>query len=311
MILTVTLNPAIDKTASVETMVVGGLNRLDHVLMNAGGKGINVSKTIQALGGVSIATGFVGGNNGRYITNCLDELGIVHDMVWVDGETRVNLKVLNKDNELTELNESGPKIEASFIEDLCAKIKQLLKKDDLLVLSGSAPKGVDKNIYETLTCLAKSQGATVLLDADGELFELGIKAKPTVIKPNKYELCKYFQVDQSIANQDLIQLAKGLLEEGIQLIVISMGKEGSIYLSKEACLSSKALKIEANSSVGAGDAMVAALALALERKLTMEEMIKLAVASSAGAVMTQGTAPADYETVNRLMKQVVINPMEE
>lgn len=311
MILTVTLNPAIDKTASVEELVVGGLNRLDHVLMNAGGKGINVSKTIQALGGVSTACGFVGGNNGRYITNCLDELAITHAMVWVEGETRVNLKVLNQDMELTELNESGPMIREAYVDELCEKIQTLLRQDDILVLSGSAPKGVNKNIYETLTRLAKSKGASVLLDADGELFELGIKAIPDVIKPNKYELCKYFKVDESISMKELIVLARGLIDKGIGLIVISMGKEGSIYLNKDGCMSSGALEIEANSSVGAGDAMVAALALALERKFAMEDMIRLAVASSAGAVCTQGTAPADLKTVNALSKQVVIDLMEE
>lgn len=110
MIITVTLNPAIDKTAQVETMVPNGLNRLSNVMLDVGGKGINVSKAIKELGGESICTGFIAGSNGKWIENQLDQLGLKYKFVNVDGNTRMNLKVLDKEMNLTELNETGQEI---------------------------------------------------------------------------------------------------------------------------------------------------------------------------------------------------------
>ena len=124
MILTVTFNPAIDKTAEVDVMIPGGFNRLKNVMQDAGGKGVNVSKTIHALQGKSIATGFLAGSAGEYIQKVLNELVIENDFVWVEGMTRTNLKVLDHDMELTELNEAGPVITET-------EIKRLKEKGDI------------------------------------------------------------------------------------------------------------------------------------------------------------------------------------
>ncbi|MCR0327070.1 1-phosphofructokinase [[Clostridium] innocuum] len=311
MILTVTFNPAIDKTAEVDVLIPQGLNRLKNVMQDAGGKGVNVSKTIQALHGKSIATGFLAGSAGEYIQKVLDELHIENDFVWVEGMTRTNLKVLDHDMELTELNEAGPVITETEIKQLKEKILSLIKPDDLVVLSGNVSYGVRKNIYRELIELVKQQGAHVVLDADGELFAEGIQAKPYVIKPNKYELATYFGISQECSNEEIISLARTLLNDECRLVVVSMGKEGSIFLSNAGIYQAEALHIQAHSSVGAGDAMVAAIAYALEQNYDMEQLIALAVACSAGAVMTKGTQPADQAVVDTLMKQVVIQKLEE
>ena len=311
MILTVTFNPAIDKTAEVDVMIPGGLNRLKNVMQDAGGKGVNVSKTIHALRGKSIATGFLAGSAGEYIQKVLNELVIENDFVWVEGMTRTNLKVLDHDMELTELNEAGPVITETEIKRLKEKILSLIQPDDLVVLSGNVSAGVRNNIYRELIDIVKQQGARVVLDADGELFAQGIQAKPYAIKPNKYELATYFGISQSCSNEEIISLAKTLLNEECRLVVVSMGKEGSIFLSHEGVYQAEALHIQAHSSVGAGDAMVAAIAYALEQNNTMEQLIALAVACSAGAVMTKGTQPAEKAVVEKLMKQVTIKKLEE
>ena len=288
MILTVTFNPAIDKTAEVDELIPGGLNRLRNVMQDAGGKGINVSKTIYALQGKSVATGFLAGSAGEYIRKVLNGLAIDNDFVWVEGMTRTNLKVLDHEMELTELNEAGPVITETEIKQLKDKILSLLHPNDFVVLSGNVSAQVRKDIYRELIELVKQQGARVILDADGELFAQGIQAKPYVIKPNKYELATYFGVSQ-----------------------VSMGKQGSIFLSHEGIYQAEALHIQAHSSVGAGDAMVAAIAYALEQDTPMEQLIALAVACSAGAVMTKGTQPAEKAVVEKLMKQVTIKKLEE
>lgn len=311
MILTVTFNPAIDKTAEVDELIPGGLNRLRNVMQDAGGKGINVSKTIHALQGKSVATGFLAGSAGEYIRKVLNGLAIDNDFVWVEGMTRTNLKVLDHEMELTELNEAGPVITETEIKQLKDKILSLLHPNDFVVLSGNVSAQVRKDIYRELIELVKQQGARVILDADGELFAQGIQAKPYVIKPNKYELATYFGVSQDCSNEEMISLAKTLLNEECRLVVVSMGKQGSIFLSHEGIYQAEALHIQAHSSVGAGDAMVAAIAYALEHDNAMEQLIALAVACSAGAVMTKGTQPAEKAVVEQLMKQVTIKKLEE
>ena len=182
MIVTVTMNPAIDKTVEIDSFVHGGLNRIKRAVYDAGGKGINVSKTIAALGGKTLAAGFLGGNSGRTISNVLDGLGIENDFVWVGGETRTNTKVFEENGMLTELNEPGPDIPEEKTEELIKKLEGLAGENVLFVLSGSIPKGVKPNIYERITRLVHNKGARVLSDADGELFRRSLAEVPDIIK---------------------------------------------------------------------------------------------------------------------------------
>lgn len=144
MIVTVTMNPAIDKTVDITRLEKGDLNRIKRVEMDAGGKGVNVSKTIRALGGDSIATGFIGGNSGIIIKNVLSELGITTDFVMVEGETRTNLKVVEEKGDVTELNEPGPQVSAGQLEELICRLEGYAAKDTLFVLAGSIPAGVPR-----------------------------------------------------------------------------------------------------------------------------------------------------------------------
>lgn len=311
MIITVTFNPAIDKTAEVDVFHVGGLNRLKNVRMDAGGKGVNVSKTIHALGAKTLCTGFLAGASGDYIRTTLNDMGIQNDFIWVDGATRTNLKVLDDQRELTELNEAGPDISDVEITKLMDKILSMCDQDTLVVLSGNVSPGVRTTIYHDMILQIKERGAQVILDADGELFAQGIKAHPMVIKPNKYELALYFGMKDEVDDDMIIKKAKTLLNEDTRLVVVSMGSEGSIFITKDGVYRAEALKVMAHSAVGAGDAMVAAVTYAISEGYALEDLIALAVATSAGAVMTQGTNPAELQVVRDLMKQVVIKKVEE
>lgn len=306
MIITVTLNPAIDKTAQVTKMVCNGLNRLDNVMLDVGGKGINVSKTIKELKGESICTGFVAGDNGVWIEKKLDELGLKYDFKHVEGNTRMNLKVLDEDMNLTELNEIGTEIKS---DDLLAMKKQLLEMTlpgDIVVLSGSVPKGVPQDIYKELTQLLKDKGAKVILDAEGDLFTAGIEAGPHLIKPNKYELCKYFELSEDVNDVELIDHAKKLLYKGIEMVVISLGADGAIFITHNEVARVKGLKITPHSSVGAGDSMVGALAYGIDHDFELVRLIKWAVATSAGAVMTKGTKAPHISVIEKLVNEVSI-----
>lgn len=304
MIITVTMNPAIDKTVEIEQLVPNGLNRIQKVEYDAGGKGINVSKTIHELGGESLAMGFLGGNTGKTIENVLTSWNVRHDFIWVDGETRTNTKVFEKSGGVTELNEPGPVISDVQVEELIRKICGYTDKETLVVLAGSIPAGVNKNIYATITERVHEKGGSVLMDADGELFRSALKASPDIIKPNQLELEEYIGADYKLSMEELKDLAEKFQANGIRTVAISMGKAGAMIVRDKFAARCPALSVKAHSTVGAGDAMVAALAYSWDKKLGDEETVRLCIATSAGAVTTVGTKPPARSVVDELIPQV-------
>lgn len=304
MIITVTMNPAIDKTVDIGAFEHGGLNRIQRVVLDAGGKGINVSRTVKELGGTTIATGFLAGNSGAVIEKMLEEYGIQADFVHVGGETRTNIKVVEQDGTVTELNEPGPSVTPEQTEALLEKLEAYADSNTLFVLAGSIPQGIGKDIYRVITEKVHAKGAAVLVDADGALFARSLAAVPDMVKPNRVELEAYFHAECSADQETLIRMGDRLLEQGIGLVAVSMGSEGALFLKKDQKYGSRGLSVKTHSTVGAGDAMVAALAYGWDQKWTLEKSAALGMAVSAGAVMTLGTKPPARETVEELLKQV-------
>lgn len=304
MIITVTMNPAIDKTVEIGKFEYSGLNRIQKSVSDAGGKGINVSKTIKSIGGETLATGFVGGSAGRTIEETMSQLDISTDFVHVDGTTRTNMKVLDADGNVTELNEPGPILHDQITNELLEKLENLADEKAFFVLAGSIPTGVDKDIYARIIEKVKTKGAKVFLDADGELFTKGIEAGPDFIKPNRFKLEQYFAFDGHATDQELVEMGRKMQTKGIENVAISLGGEGAIFVLKDKAYKAPGLKVEAHSTVGAGDAMVAALSYGIDAGYDMEECIKLGVATSAGAVTTIGTKPPTKELVEELKQQV-------
>ena len=305
MIITVTMNPAIDKPVALETFQRGELNRLTKGEIDAGGKGINVSKTIRELGGTTLAAGFLGGSGGAVIAGVLKKLSIPERFLFVDGETLTNMKVVEPGGILTELNEPGPVIAEEQVEELLNGLVELADADTWFVLAGSIPSGVEKNIYGRIIRAVKAKGAKVFLDADGELFRQAVEAGPDLIKPNKFELEQYFGVSDA-DESELVHMGRELLKKGVQMTAISLGKEGAMFVAKEHAYRVPGLSVKARSAVGAGDAMVAALTYGMEQGYDLESCIRLGVAASAGAVITEGTKPPAREVVDQLMPMVEI-----
>ncbi len=307
MIVTVTMNPAIDKTVDIDRLEHGGLNRIQSVEMDAGGKGINVSKTIKAIGGESIATGFLGGRSGKIIQEVLREQGIGTDFVWLEADTRTNTKVVESTGEVTELNEPGPAATEEQVEELIQKLEAYAGENTLFVLAGSIPAGMDKNIYAVIMDRVHAKGAKVLLDADGELFVHGLEAGPDILKPNRVELEQYYHLDYRASEEELVSMGKQLLCKGTEMVAISLGQMGALFVGENGVIRCPGLKVKSHSTVGAGDAMVASLAYSWDRKLSLEDTVTLGMAVSAGAVTTIGTKPPAMDVVEELKKQVILN----
>jgi 1-phosphofructokinase len=306
MIITVTMNPAIDKTVEIEGLKRGGLNRIRKMELDAGGKGINVSRTIRELGGNSVATGFLGGSAGLLMEKLLTEQGIRTDFVHVAGETRTNTKVLEQGGPVTELNEPGPEITEEEQRILLEKLASYGKKGTLFVLAGSVPKGIPETIYGEMIRLAHEKGAEVLLDADGALLREGIRAVPDLVKPNREELLSWEGLEENASEEELLAAAQKLISSGIREAAISMGDQGALFLKETYAVRCPALNVTVQSTVGAGDAMAAAMAFAWEQRWTGQRAIRLCMAVSAGAVTTFGTRPPQKELTEQLKQQVTM-----
>ncbi|MDR1538899.1 MAG: 1-phosphofructokinase family hexose kinase [Clostridiales bacterium] len=311
MIITVTLNPALDKTAELGELKPGELNRLKNVITDVGGKGVNVSKMIAALGGRSIATGFVGGGSGEQIVKALETMGITPDFVRANGVTRTNLKVLDSGSRLTELNEPGITVSAEEAGLLEKKLSGYANKDAIFVLAGSLCQGVGPDFYARLISMMHKSGAKAFLDADGASFKEALKSeeKPDFIKPNLHELKEYFGVFKDLSLSEIRDLCFRFVDLGIPRLILSMGKDGAMFINGKEALYAKGLKVKAHSAVGAGDSMMGAAAYALDAKLDWEKASALSLAASAGAVATIGTKPPSRETVDELLKEVELEAL--
>lgn len=308
MIFTVTLNPALDKTVEIPDLRVDSVNRITSVRTDPGGKGINVSKVIRSLGGESTAVGILGGSTGRRIQSALEELGLNCRFRFVEGETRTNLKVIDPVNHTnTDLNEPGVVVSEEILGELLGELTEQLAEGDIVVLSGSLPKGAPENTYFTWAGACREKGAKVFLDADGGLLAEGLKASPYLIKPNHHELSRLFGREME-KPEELYKAARELMEQyGIRKVVVSMGGAGALYVTEREAAYAEGLKVPVGSTVGAGDSVVAALAAAEEAGMGFEDMIRLSTASGAANVMCSGTQAAEYERIRELIPRVVFH----
>ncbi len=305
MIKTVTLNPAVDKTVEINDFEVGKVNRISFMRLDAGGKGINVSKTIKALDGSSIATGFLAGRNGDYIKDYLNRMQVSSDFLFVKGETRTNLKVVDRRNQTnTDINEPGLiEVMEEDLSRLEHKIFSDMRKDDILILSGSIPSNVPVDIYRDWTERANKSGIRVLLDADGELLREGIKASPYMVKPNIEELESLLK-SKLTGMDEIVRAGRSLLDMGIEMAIISLGADGAVFFHGEHAIYAEGLKVVVKSTVGAGDAMVAAFAIAISRDEPFEKAVAFSVAAGTANVASEGTLPPAWKDVLHYEAQV-------
>ncbi len=307
MIYTVTLNPALDKTVEIPDFTIDAVNRITSVRTDPGGKGINVSKVIRKLGSQSIAMGILSGSTGQQILHAVQEMGIETDFLMGEGETRTNLKVVDPlSHTYTDINEPGTPFSEPETSVLLERLQGKIEEGDIVILSGRVPQGAPEDTYRRWTKACADRGAKVFLDADGIQMAEGVKASPYLIKPNDRELAEL--MGKELTDKEAQEAAaRELMDQyGIREVVISLGKEGALYVTPETTVYARGPDVPVKSTVGAGDSVVAALAVAEEKASSLEDAARFSTATGAANVMADGSQPPEYASVLELMPEVVL-----
>ncbi len=306
MIATVTFNPSLDKSVTVDGLVVDETNRWTSYRQYPGGKGINVSRVIHTLGGETVAYGFIGGIDGEIVQQLLKQQGVPFDFTPIKGEIRSNFIITNlKTNRQTRIDAPGPTISEHELDALVNKINRIKPKPDFVVFAGSVPPGVPDDIYRTLIKETKKRGIKTVLDADDQWLRYGVKAQPTIIKPNVHEAEEL--LGARFRNEATIVTAiKMLLAQGVEIAAITRGRDSSIISNGKEIIKLIPPQVEITSTVGAGDSAVAGLVLKLSQGAELEEAARLGVAAAVATTLRPGVELCRLEDVKRLLPLVKV-----
>ncbi len=313
MIITVTLNAAIDKSLSVPNFRLGRRHRTVDQGTMAGGKGVNVARTLKTLGQPVIATGFAGGATGTHIVEQLTEESILNDFVRIREESRTNFAVLDPTNgEQTEINERGPAVTEKEVELFRDKLLYLARGAAIVVFAGSLPRAVDPGIYANLTRELRKMGVTTVIDTDGEPLRLAVRAEPDVVSPNVLEAEELVghefndDEDRSIAVREMVQLgareAIMTLPDGCFAQVLADGapRLHRVYIEPR----------EPVATVGSGDAFLAGYVSSRYAGHPPEDCLRFAVACGAESTRRLGAGLIDPRELDRLLGEVELRPLD-
>ena len=309
MIITVTLNAAIDKSLSVPNFRLGRRHRTVDQTTLPGGKGVNVARTLKTLGQPVIATGFAGGATGTRIVETLTDEAILNDFVRIREESRTNTAVLDPTNgEQTEINERGPAVSARELELFRDKLLYLARGAAIVVFAGSLPRGVESDVYSDLIRELRKLGLTTVVDTEGEPLRHAVRAEPDVVSPNVLEAEELVghefndEEDMTIAVREMTQLGAG---EAI--MTVPDGCFASVTVDGEAVL--HRVRIEPRepvAAVGAGDAFLAGYVAARYAGKPPAECLRFGVACGAESTQRLGAGLVDPQKVERLLPEVEV-----
>ena len=326
MIYTVTFNPAIDCVMRVRDVRFGSVNRCEAEEIYYGGKGINVSTVLGRLGCENTAWGFVAGFMGLALEAALKDVGMTCDFIHLsEGETRINAKLKGCDDDAptaatdtasitasdveTAINAKGPVVDAAALDALFIQL-QTIGEDDILVVSGGAPRGVDDDVYARILQGQQNRGSKIVVDATGDLLLNALPYGPWLIKPNDEEIAQMVGCDP-LDGAELIDGARELQRRGARNVLVSRGGEGSILLDERKTVHrAPALSGELSNSVGAGDSMVAGFVAGYVQSLqadgdeprAFEHAFALAQACGSATAFSPGLAP--LQTIRELLARI-------
>ncbi|HSP70988.1 MAG TPA: 1-phosphofructokinase family hexose kinase [Gaiellaceae bacterium] len=313
MIVTVTLNAAIDRTLTVPNFQLGQRHRASEGVALAGGKGINVARALKRLGVPVVATGLAGGRTGTQIVEELTGEAILNDFVRIGDESRTSTAVVDPTSgSYTEINEWGPHVEPEELETLLEKLRYLSRGADFVILSGSLPRGVDRGFYgELIRDLARQQVPAVL-DTDGEPLRLGLEAEPFLVSPNQRE-AEALVGQEFYEQNDFAFALERIAELGARNVLIT-NESGCFARLREGRKTrryrARAPHVEPVSTVGAGDVLLAAFVAAHVDGRPPEAALRDAVAAAAASTLELGAGRFEPREMGRLHPDVDVSDLE-
>jgi len=290
VIFTLTMNPCLDRYIYIDKLILDDTIRAKKVKDYPAGKGIDVSRVIKELDGISIAIAILGGETGDRIERMLDKEGVIYSSIRVENETRMNI-ILESDKGQYRISMPGASIRKKKLNVVFEMLDALVRVGDIVVISGSLPKGIKPETYFEIIKLLKNKKSFVYFDSDGEKLKSGIKAGPDVIKPNKYEFSRLIEKEVDESNlKTLVKDGREIIKRyGLKEILLTLGSKGSLLITNEEAFFSSPLNVPVNSAVGAGDSFLAAYVLKRSENKSVLEAFKWANAAGNAAVMTPGT----------------------
>lgn len=308
MIYTITLNPALDHYMEVDRFLVEDANRVKGERYFAGGKGIDVSRVIQRLGGDTIALGFIGGHNGRVMVEMLKAEGVATYFTPIEGETRRNLIISTGSGSQTIFNNRGPAITAEEWRCFLLHLQALELKETHVVLCGSLPIGLPSDSYREIIELVQKRGARAVLDADGAALKHGLKARPFATKPNVNEL-RRLMGRRIRGEKELLKAASDLNREGIEVVMVSRGRHGLLVVSGSERYKAVPPSVKVRSTIGAGDSTVAGFVHQYAAGRPLEDCVRYATAAGTAATLAPGTDLCRRADVERLAPRVKVESL--
>ena len=307
MILTVCMSPCTDITIELDSLNVGMTNVVKSKRTSFGGKGLNVAIGVARLGGSPYATGLMYNENGYVFENALDKEGVPFTFVWSKGRVRENYKFIDNRSMLTEVNDVGEEVQKEKAAEVEAMVRMLSKRSNVTVLSGGLPRGVNANFYGNLV-RAVAPNSLKIVDASGERLFAAIAEGVDLVKPNLDELEN--ALGRRIEDKkDMLAGCYELLDRGAKRVLLSLGKQGAVITDGTHSYYCKSMNVAVNSTVGAGDGMVAAAAMQLEKDAPLSEILRAGVAAGTATVMTTGKVSFTQEKYNEVIANLRVREL--
>ena len=307
MILTLTINPAIDRTITADQLVFEDRAYILDNAEAAGGRGINASHVIHSFGGKTVAVLTAGGAAGERIEKLLGSEGFPFEVVRVRAESRTNLTISDKQGLTVKLNEVGAPLEPHELAEIKQRVETRLPKAQWLMICGSIQPRVPPHFYCEIVEMAKARGVKTLLDTDGEALLHALEAKPTIILPNQHEAERL--LGRALITRGQFLEAVNLMQAmGPEWVILSLGARGAIGSSPEGIFEALPPRIDALCPIGAGDALAAAFAWSMEKKKSFAESLRWGVAAGTASAKLPGMAFATLDQTKAVYKQVELRP---
>ena len=307
MILTVCMSPCTDVTIELDSLNVGKTNVIKSRATSFGGKALNVAIGVKRLGGDVYTTGLMYNENGYLFENALDKEGVPFTFVWNKGRARENLKFIDNRSMLTEVNDVGTEVAKEKTEEVLGLVRMLSARSGVTVLSGGLPRGLDASYYGKLAA-SVHKGTMKIVDAVGQRMFSALNQEVDLVKPNLEELEN--AIGKAVeSKEDMLKACYELLDRGAKIVLLSLGKEGAVITDGRNNFYCKSLNVAVNSTVGAGDGMVAATALKLEQGADLREILRSGVAAGTATVMSVGQTSFTKENYNEVLSNLVVREM--